>query len=140
MSLGIQEAGPQAHLAPLRPVASRARARRSRARCWGLPALGRSAWAREAVNSTHAPPTRCQRAARALLRGGRWPERANATLATAAGTTVNYPPLGSPAVGVSGAAGGLPPGASASVTLQFNNPTNAAITYAPRAIQGAAQP
>ena len=62
----------------------------------------------------------------------------NATLFNASGTTSVYTPAGSSFIAVPGAT--LAPGASASVTLQFNNPTNAAITYSPRTLNSITTP
>ena len=61
----------------------------------------------------------------------------NATLANASGNTSVYTPVSS-YITVPGAT--LAPGASASVTLQFNNPTNAAITYTPRTLNSITAP
>jgi hypothetical protein len=62
---------------------------------------------------------------------------ANATLATSAGTTGATSPAGSPLALVNvGADNILSPGETATVTLQFNNPTRAAITYTPRVLAG----
>jgi hypothetical protein len=58
----------------------------------------------------------------------------NATLTNANGSTVNNLPAGSPYVSIPGT---LAPGASATVTLQFANPTNAGITYATRVLNTA---
>jgi hypothetical protein len=57
----------------------------------------------------------------------------NATLYNASGTTACGSPLGSPFINLSGP---LAPGASASVTLQFANPSRAGITYASRVLAG----
>jgi hypothetical protein len=54
---------------------------------------------------------------------------ANATLTNASGTT-----NGSPYITLPGTAGGVGAGASANVTLQFSNPSNAAITYSNRVL------
>ena len=62
----------------------------------------------------------------------------NATLFNASGTTSVYTPAGSSFITVPGST--LAPGASASVTLQFNNPTNAAITYSPRTLNSITAP
>lgn len=62
----------------------------------------------------------------------------NATLFNANGSTSVYTPAGSSFITVPGAT--LAPGASASVTLQFNNPTNAAITYSPRTLNSITTP
>ncbi|MEI4927411.1 hypothetical protein Q8G50_33385, partial [Klebsiella pneumoniae] len=58
----------------------------------------------------------------------------NASLFAASGTTTCAAPLGSPFTNV---AVPLNPGASAVVTLQFNNPTKAGITYTTRVLAGA---
>jgi len=63
---------------------------------------------------------------------------ANATLSPAAGTTTVYAPLASPYVVVPGSS--LAPGAAVNVTLQFVNPTNAAITYTPRVLNSIVMP
>jgi hypothetical protein len=63
---------------------------------------------------------------------------ANATLANATGATTNYAPLGRPYIQVP--VSSLAPGASANVTLQFANPTNAAITYTTRLLNGIPTP
>jgi hypothetical protein len=66
---------------------------------------------------------------------------ANATLFNAAGTTVNYPPLGSPYVSVNlGGDGVLSPGESAVATLEFVNPTRGGITYTARLLAGPPTP
>jgi hypothetical protein len=62
----------------------------------------------------------------------------NATLFNSTGVTAAYAPLGSPYITVSGSQ--LAPGASASVTLQFNNPTNAAINYTSRVLNSVVTP
>ncbi len=62
----------------------------------------------------------------------------NATLSNASGTTSVYTPAGSSFIAVPGAT--LAPGASASVTLLFNNPTNAAIIYSPRTLNSITAP
>lgn len=59
-----------------------------------------------------------------------------ASLANAAGTTANNAPLGSSYITVPG--GALAPGASATVSLQFSNPANAAITYTTRVLSNVA--
>lgn len=61
-----------------------------------------------------------------------------ATLSNSAGVTAAYAPLGSPYITVSGSP--LAAGASASVTLQFNNPTNAAISYTSRVLNSVVTP
>ncbi len=63
----------------------------------------------------------------------------NATLVNATGTTSVYAPLTSSYITVPAGAT-LAPGASASVTLQFTNPTNAAITYTARVLNSIATP
>lgn len=63
---------------------------------------------------------------------------ANATLGSPSGTTAVYGPLGSPYVLVS--SGTLAPGATASVTLQFTNPSNGAITYSARVLNSIPTP
>jgi hypothetical protein len=55
----------------------------------------------------------------------------NASLATANGITTNAP-FGEPYVTFPGTSAGLAPGASATVVLEFTDPTNAAISFAPR--------
>jgi uncharacterized protein YjiK len=65
---------------------------------------------------------------------------ANASLTNASGTTTALPPLGSPYVLVPGSSGGLSAGASLNVVVQFDNPTNSAITYSPRVVNGVAAP
>lgn len=62
----------------------------------------------------------------------------NATVAAPAGSTSVYGLLGQPYVLIS--SGTLASGASASVTVQFLNPTNAAITYTTRVLNGIATP
>ncbi len=63
----------------------------------------------------------------------------NATLFGAAGATANTAPLGSPYLAVPLPGGTLAPGASVNLTLQFTNPTRAAITYVTR-VAGPATP
>ena len=63
----------------------------------------------------------------------------NATLTGAAGQTQNFAPV-SPYVQVQVGANGLAPGASASVVLQFVNPSNAAVTYSTRLLNGTEVP
>jgi hypothetical protein len=63
---------------------------------------------------------------------------ANATLANSTGTTSVYAPLNSPVITVPGSS--LAPGASASVALQFTNPSNGAITYTARVLNSIATP
>lgn len=62
----------------------------------------------------------------------------NASLSNATGATTVYAPTGSPYITIPG--GTLAPGASATVTLQFTNPTNAAITYATRVLNSVVAP
>jgi hypothetical protein len=52
--------------------------------------------------------------------------------------TATFAPLGAPYIQVPGAS--LAPGASASVVLQFTNPSNAAITYTTRVLNGVPTP
>jgi hypothetical protein len=59
----------------------------------------------------------------------------NATLFNQTNTTACAAPSGSPYINLSG---GLNSGASASVVLQFTNPTRAGITYATRVLSGSA--
>ncbi len=65
---------------------------------------------------------------------------AGVSLANVSGSTGTYAPLGSPYVLVPGSAGGLAPGASLSVTLQFTNSSNTAITYTPRVLNAVPTP
>ena len=65
---------------------------------------------------------------------------ANATLVNATGAVANNPPDGSPYITVPGTSGGLPVGGSATVTLQFTNPSNTGITYTARVLNGTATP
>lgn len=60
----------------------------------------------------------------------------NANLFNSQGVTSCAVPLGSPYI--STGAGGLAPGASASLVLQFTNPTRASITYNTRVLAGSA--
>jgi hypothetical protein len=60
----------------------------------------------------------------------------NATLSNASGSTSCAAPLASPFLSV---VGPLNPGASASVVLQFNDPTKAAISYTTRVLAGSGQ-
>jgi hypothetical protein len=61
----------------------------------------------------------------------------NASLPNQSGVTACAVPLGSPLANLSGPlAPPLAPGASASVTLQFADPSKAAITYTPRVLAG----
>jgi hypothetical protein len=62
----------------------------------------------------------------------------NATLTNPTGTTTVNAPLGAPYVTVS--SGDLAPGASASATLIFSNPTNAAINYSTRVLSNIVTP
>lgn len=62
----------------------------------------------------------------------------SATLNNAAGTTSVYPPMARPYISVPGST--LAPGASTTVSLQFNNPTNAAITYTARMLNSIPTP
>jgi hypothetical protein len=61
---------------------------------------------------------------------------ANATLVNETGTVTITPPLGSPYIVVPGTAGGLAVGATATVSLQFTNSNNGAITYNTRVLFG----
>ncbi len=61
-----------------------------------------------------------------------------ASLANSAGVTAAYAPFGSPYITVSGSP--LAAGASANVTLQFNNPSNAAINYTTRVLNSVVTP
>jgi hypothetical protein len=62
---------------------------------------------------------------------------ANATVVSPTGFTAAQPPAGSPYLNVNvGSDGVLSSGESATVVIQFNNPTRAAITYAPRVVAG----
>lgn len=63
---------------------------------------------------------------------------ANTALANKAGNTANNAPTGSPYIQVS--AGNLAPGASATVTLQFNIPASGGVTYSARVVTGSANP
>jgi hypothetical protein len=60
------------------------------------------------------------------------------SLSNSSGTTTINSPTGSPYIVVPGSS--LAPGASASVTLQFTNPANAAITYTPRTLNSISIP
>jgi hypothetical protein len=62
----------------------------------------------------------------------------NATLANAIGFTISNPPLGSPFLGVN--ATSLAPGQSISVSLQFTDPSRAAISYTARVLAGPGVP
>ena len=62
---------------------------------------------------------------------------ANATLSNKTGTIASNPPIGSPYITIPGTGGGLAVGASATVTLQFTNSNNGAITYSSRTLTGA---
>jgi hypothetical protein len=59
---------------------------------------------------------------------------ANASLVGSTGTTAVYAPLGSPYITIPGSS--LVPGASATIVLQFTNPTAGAITYTARVLNG----
>jgi hypothetical protein len=61
----------------------------------------------------------------------------NATLYNAGGSTTCAAPVGSPYVSLTGP---LNPGATATVVLQFTNPTNAPINYVSRVLASAGQP
>ena len=63
----------------------------------------------------------------------------NATLVNATGVT-NNPPAGSVYLTVPGTAGGLDPGASASVVLLFSDPISQGISYLPRVQHGNVNP
>jgi len=63
----------------------------------------------------------------------------NATLVNASGVS-NNPPAGSVYMTMPGTAGGLAPGASAVITLEFINPTNGGIVYTPRILHGNVNP
>jgi hypothetical protein len=66
---------------------------------------------------------------------------ANASLYNAAGTTANFPPLGSPYIGVNiGGDNVLSPGETATVMLEFTDPTRGAINYTARVLSGMATP
>jgi len=62
----------------------------------------------------------------------------SATLNNASGTSSVYPPTARPYITVSGSS--LAPGASATVSLQFSNPTNAAISYTARTLNSVPTP
>jgi hypothetical protein len=62
---------------------------------------------------------------------------ANAALSNKTGTVASNPPVGSPYIAIPGTSAGLAVGASATVTLQFTNPGNGAITYTARTLTGA---
>lgn len=62
----------------------------------------------------------------------------SATLSNASGTTSVYPPTARPYITVPGSS--LAPGASATVSLQFSNPTNAAISYTARTLNSIPTP
>ncbi len=64
---------------------------------------------------------------------------ANATLVNATGVT-NNPPAGSPYLSVPGTASGLAAGASATVVLEFTDPSNQGIAYTPRVLHGNVNP
>jgi hypothetical protein len=63
---------------------------------------------------------------------------AGVTLTNISAPTANVLPLGSPSILVT--AGSLGAGASATVTLEFNNASNGAINYYPRLLNGIATP
>jgi phospholipase C len=66
---------------------------------------------------------------------------ANAALSNPSGTTVTLAPLGSPYVSVSiGADNVLSPGETVNVTLEFLDPTRAAISYTARVLAGTPNP
>jgi hypothetical protein len=60
------------------------------------------------------------------------------SLINAGGTVANNAPAGSPYITV--AAGGLAPGASATVTLQFTIPASGGVTYSARTVVGTTNP
>ncbi len=60
----------------------------------------------------------------------------NATLAGSTGTTTHVAPNNRPYVQVAAPGTSLAPGAKLSISLNFNNPTRAAITYSARALSG----
>ncbi|MES1254171.1 MAG: hypothetical protein ABUS56_01085 [Acidobacteriota bacterium] len=62
----------------------------------------------------------------------------SAALSNRTGVTATFAPLAAPYIQVPGAS--LAPGASASVVLQFTNPSNAGITYTPRVLNGIPTP
>ncbi len=62
----------------------------------------------------------------------------SATLSNASGSTSVYPPTAKPYITVPGSS--LAPGASATVSLQFSNPTNAAISYTARTLNSIPTP
>ncbi len=62
----------------------------------------------------------------------------SATLSNAVGSTSVYPPTAKPYITVPGTS--LAPGASATVSLQFSNPTNAAISYTARTLNSITTP
>lgn len=62
----------------------------------------------------------------------------SATLSNATGTTSVYPPTARPYITVAG--GSLAAGASVTVSLQFSNPTNAAISYTARTLNSVPTP
>ena len=64
---------------------------------------------------------------------------ANASLVNASGVT-NNPPAGSIYVVMPGTAGGLAPGATTTIALEFTDPANAAITYVTRVLHGTVVP
>ena len=66
---------------------------------------------------------------------------ADATLFNSAGTTVNFPPLGSPYIGVNvGGDNVLSPGETATVALDFVDPSRGGISYTARVLAGMPTP
>ena len=65
---------------------------------------------------------------------------ATATLSNLTGFVAQNPPLGGPYISLPSTAGGLAPGASVSVALQFGNPTNGPISYTTRVLPGTVVP
>ena len=111
---------------------------------YGQPAMARTGLVRDRRTNTYAQQLAIQNTTAEPIAG---PVlllldnlSANATLANRAGVVANYPPLGGAYISVPGTAGGLAPGASASVVLQFSNPTNGAITYTTRILPGTVIP
>jgi len=65
----------------------------------------------------------------------------DATLYNSAGTTANFPPLGSPYIGVNVGSGNvLNPGQTATVTLDFADPSRGGISYTARVLAGMPTP
>ncbi|MES2568802.1 MAG: hypothetical protein V4710_01955 [Verrucomicrobiota bacterium] len=64
----------------------------------------------------------------------------NAALTNSIGSTVNYAPMGSPVISFPSIGASLAPGASATVTLQFSNSNNGAITYTARVLNSITTP